>query len=120
MGWLGHPDCRDPAILLGDLNATSHYASYRILAARLQDAQRQPAWGLSRDGARARATVRTFPSRLPMLRIDHCFVTRSVHILGVQAPSGALARAASDHLPLVVDVRLSPAEAGREGAVTEL
>ncbi len=97
-GWLGHPDCLDPVVLLGDFNATSRYASYKILAARLRDVQRV---GGRRRGGRS---VRTFPSRMPMLRIDHMFVSRSIHVLNVHAPSGALARIASDHLPLVVDI----------------
>jgi endonuclease/exonuclease/phosphatase family metal-dependent hydrolase len=39
-----------------------------------------------------------------MLRIDHVFVSRSIEVLDVHAPDGALARIASDHLPLVVDI----------------
>jgi endonuclease/exonuclease/phosphatase family metal-dependent hydrolase len=91
--WMGHADCTDPAILLGDFNATPRHRAYQRLAARLRDAHRD------RSGRRAA----TFPSRLPMLRIDHVFVSRSVRVTGVHALGGALARIASDHLPLVVD-----------------
>ena len=95
--WIGHPDCTDPAILLGDFNATPHHSAYRRLAARLRDAQ---------GGMRQRG-VATFPARLPMLRIDHVFVSRSVVVTAVHAPKGPLVRAASDHLPLVVDFRIA-------------
>jgi endonuclease/exonuclease/phosphatase family metal-dependent hydrolase len=95
--WMGHADCTDPAILLGDFNATSRHRAYQRLAERLRDAHRD------RSGRRAA----TFPSRLPMLRIDHAFVSRSVKVTGVHVAGGALARTASDHLPLVVDFRLS-------------
>ena len=99
--WLGHKDCVDPVMLVGDFNATSRYAAYKVLTERLRDAQRD----LQRDGRRPR-TSPTFPSRFPMLRIDHLFVSPAVEVIDVHAPSGPLARAASDHLPLVADFRV--------------
>jgi endonuclease/exonuclease/phosphatase family metal-dependent hydrolase len=100
--WLGSDRCVDPVILIGDFNATSRYACYKQLTARLEDGQRQ----LQRAGIRPRA-VRTFPSRFPMLRIDHLFVSRRVKLSDCHVPSGPLARAASDHLPLVADFRVA-------------
>ena len=94
--WLAHADCTDPAILLGDFNATARHGAYRRLVAQMRDAQHV--------GRRRR--VRTFPSRFPMLRIDHVFISPSVTVTGVHAPRNALTRAASDHLPLVVDFRV--------------
>ena len=94
--WLAHGDCTDPAILLGDFNATPRHGAYRRFAARLRDAQ----------VAGRRRRLPTFPSRFPMLRIDHVFISRSVTVTGVHAPRGALTRVASDHLPLVVDFSL--------------
>jgi endonuclease/exonuclease/phosphatase family metal-dependent hydrolase len=41
-----------------------------------------------------------------MLRIDHVFVSKGIEVLDVRVPDWPLARAASDHLPLVVDIRL--------------
>ena len=69
--WLGHPRCADPVILLGDFNAAPRSRAYRRVAARLRDAQTSPA------AARAQAT---FPSRMPMLRIDHVFVSGGVEV----------------------------------------
>jgi len=99
--WLGAVDCRDPTILLGDFNATRRYAAYRALTRRLRDVQRTVD-----GGKRPGRVVRTFPSRLPVLRIDHVFVSPGVEVAGVFAPDTALARVASDHLPLVVDIAL--------------
>jgi len=99
--WLGHPDCRDPTVLLGDFNATSRYAAYRALAQRLRDVQRA-----ADGGKRPGRVVRTFPSRLPVLRIDHVFVSPGLEATSVFASDTALARAASDHLPLVVDLAI--------------
>jgi len=92
--WLGHPKCADPMILLGDFNATPRYAAYKMLAARLIDARK--AAGVRRGSA-------TFPSRLPMIRIDHVFVSPSIAVSGLHALDSAPAKIASDHLPLVVD-----------------
>ncbi len=93
--WLGSPLRRDPLILLGDFNATSATIAYRTLAARLADAHAAV--------ARGRWRIATFPSAMPVLRIDHVFVSEGVRILGMSAPADPLARVASDHLPLLVD-----------------
>ena len=100
--WTGHPDWRGPAVLMGDLNATSRYAVYRALAARFRDVQRGPA------GERlARRPARTFPSRLPVLRLDHMFLSGRIEVVRVGAVATPLARLASDHLPLVGDLTVS-------------
>jgi len=97
-GWLGHPDCAWPAILLGDFNATASSVVYRTLTARLRAA---------RPLARRRQASSTFPSPLPVLRIDHLFVSPGIEVQGVFAPFDPLTRAASDHLPLVMDFDLA-------------
>ncbi len=45
----------------------------------------------------------TFPAALPILRIDHLFVSEEIVVRDVFAPANALTRTASDHLPLVMD-----------------
>jgi endonuclease/exonuclease/phosphatase family metal-dependent hydrolase len=94
--WMGHDACTDPAILLGDFNATPRHGAYRRIARRLRDAQTV--------GRRRRSP--TFPARFPLLRIDHVFVSRSIAVTGVHTVKNSLARVASDHLPLVVDFRI--------------
>jgi Metal-dependent hydrolase len=96
--WLDHPDCHWPAILLGDFNATATSVVYRTLTARLQPARRL---------APRRQPTSTFPSPLPVLRIDHLFVSPGVEVLDVFAPFGPLTRVASDHLPLVMDFEVA-------------
>jgi endonuclease/exonuclease/phosphatase family metal-dependent hydrolase len=107
--WLGHPDCHDPVILLGDLNARRRSVVYRMFTARLRDAQL-----VLHNRAR-----RTFPARVPMLRIDHIFCSRSVDVLGVEVPRSQLVRVASDHLPVVMDFRIVEHERTRVSAATE-
>jgi len=100
-GWLGHPDCAGPTILLGDFNASQSSIVHRTLTARLAQARRL---------SPTKSPTSTFPSALPVLRIDHLFVSREVRVLDVFAPFEPLTRAASDHLPLVMDFELAPAE----------
>ena len=102
--WIEHRAWRAPAVLMGDLNATSRYAAYRRLSQRLRDVQRGE--GGQRTSQRA---ARTFPSRLPVLRLDHMFLSEGLEVLDVRALSTPLARVASDHLPLVAVVQLGSA-----------
>ncbi len=99
--WLGDERCVDPLILIGDFNATPRYACYKLLTSGLRDAQ----LAFQTPGRRPRPSA-TFPSRFPMLRIDHLFVSPGVKVLDVHAPNGPLTRAASDHLPLVADFEI--------------
>jgi endonuclease/exonuclease/phosphatase family metal-dependent hydrolase len=109
--WLGGADCRDPKILLGDFNAVPRSAAYKAITRELSDAQ------LAQEPLRR--PKRTFPSRLPTLRLDHVFVSgASVQVTGIDVPRSAMARVASDHLPLVVDFELSASAAFR-GSVRE-
>lgn len=92
--WLEHPRCTGTQILLGDFNATGTSVVYRTLCRKLQPARRL---------AQKRSPNFTFPSQLPVLRIDHAFVSPDIVVHDVFAAFEPLARIASDHLPLVVD-----------------
>lgn len=107
--WLGHPQCRDPAILLGDFNARPSSRAYGLLRHALNDAS-------GRDGTRAKAT---FPSRWPLLRIDHIFTRGLVRVENVGVVAGADARQASDHLPLYADLSILPPRAPTGGPQAE-
>ncbi|MEW6017464.1 MAG: endonuclease/exonuclease/phosphatase family protein [Pseudomonadota bacterium] len=95
--WLGDPGRTGPTILLGDFNVTSASAVYRTLTAGLQSARRR---------AERRSPSATFPSVMPVLRIDHIFVSDEIAVKDVFAPYDPQTRAASDHLPLVMDFEL--------------
>ncbi len=105
--WLGDPMCQGPTILTGDFNATSITRPYQALTRRLADAQRR--LGL-------KPSIKTFPSSFPAIRIDHCFVSREIRVTGARAPSSPLARAASDHLPLIIDFEIEGQPRGHPGA----
>jgi len=95
--WLAHPERVGPTILLGDFNATANSLVHRTLTDRLQ-----PARSLSPH----KSPTSTFPSTLPVLRIDHLFVSEEIRVQDVFAPFDSLTRIASDHLPLVMDFEL--------------
>jgi endonuclease/exonuclease/phosphatase family metal-dependent hydrolase len=93
--WTGAPACTDPTILLGDFNAIPRSAI-------------PPVAGGSAMPARAGTVPRpTFPARLPVIRIDHIFVSPSIRVLRTEVVRGPLARVASDHLPLLMDFELT-------------
>ncbi|RDI58873.1 endonuclease/exonuclease/phosphatase family protein [Microvirga subterranea] len=103
--WLGHPDCADPAILLGDFNAPPYSRSYRLLADHLRDAQLSNPLGEPQP---------TFHTRAPVLRLDHVFVTKSVEVVTAAPVRTPLTRVASDHFPLLAEVRVR-SHVGRDG-----
>lgn len=93
--WLAGAEPGVPLVICGDLNSNRLSPVYRGLARDLLDAQRA-------NGRRARAT---WPSRQPLLRIDHLFVSRSLRVARCEVPRDALSRVASDHLPLLAELR---------------
>lgn len=108
--WLGHPACREPRILLGDLNLFPRSRGYRRLAGHLIDAQRAP--GVRRPQA-------TYPARVPLLRIDHVFIGGNIEVIGRAVPRTPLTRVASDHLPLVLDLGIACPSVRRAAAPAE-
>lgn len=97
--WIGGPACREPVMLVGDLNAIPRSRVYGRLSAALHDAQ---------CIGQRRKPQATFPARLPFLRLDHVFVSRGVEVSRAETLRTREARIASDHLPLVVDFTLRP------------
>lgn len=94
--WLGHPECREPVVLCGDFNALPSSPACRLLRTRLHDAQ------IELDSHRPRST---FFGRFPTARIDHVLVDPGIEVLDIEVPDTELVRVASDHLPLIVELR---------------
>jgi endonuclease/exonuclease/phosphatase family metal-dependent hydrolase len=40
------------------------------------------------------------------MRIDHIFISPGLEVSGIEVPHSELARVASDHLPLIAEIRL--------------
>lgn len=100
--WLTRAGQQIPLVVCGDFNASQFSAAYRRLRRELVDVQY--------SSAQRRAT---WPSRLPFLRLDHIFVGPRVRVEGSAVLDHALARSASDHLPLTADLAFE-----RAGEVT--
>ena len=96
--WLGSPRRTGPRILCGDFNALPASAVCRKFSRHLTDAQ------IGLNGHQPRST---WFGRLPFGRIDHVFVERNLVVARVEVPNTELTRSASDHLPLIVDLRLT-------------
>lgn len=98
-GWIGNEGCRgQPVILVGDFNAIPSSVAYGLLKQRLPPVRA----GDGHEGARA-AKARmapTFPSRFPLLRLDHIFASEGIRTVAAGPVRTALSRVASDHLPL--------------------
>lgn len=88
-----------PFILCGDLNALPGSQVYRTITRRLKDVQR---WSL-RSWPHC-----TFPSRWPLTRLDYIFMNRRLAVRSVEVPSTRQTQLASDHLPLIADLVLTP------------
>jgi endonuclease/exonuclease/phosphatase family metal-dependent hydrolase len=50
--------------------------------------------------------INTFSGRFPRARIDHVFTNSMLEVTNVQVPRTHLTRSASDHLPLIIDLKL--------------
>jgi endonuclease/exonuclease/phosphatase family metal-dependent hydrolase len=96
--WLDPLLPESATVFCGDLNAGPSSTVYRHLSRLLSDVQRVP-----EIHARPKST---FPSRHPILRIDHMFVSNSFRVLDVQVPRTTDTRLASDHLPVIADLEL--------------
>ena len=88
-----------PLILLGDFNSVRGSRPYRTLNRFLRDV---------RELIRAKGPIRTFPTRFPVLAVDHIFVNEAVKPLSVTVHRSPLAQIASDHFPLMAEIVLSP------------
>jgi endonuclease/exonuclease/phosphatase family metal-dependent hydrolase len=99
--WIGDLINREPVILCGDFNALPGSSPHRLAAARLQDVQR----------IAGHRPLNTFSSLRPLVRIDHIFTSRHFAPEKITVVRNDLTRVASDHLPLMADLRVVTAVA---------
>jgi len=83
-------------IVLGDFNEWMRGWTTAILSERLNSVD-------LRDHLRRR---RTYPGLFPILHLDHIYYAGKIEIVKIELPRTRLALVASDHLPLVADVRI--------------
>jgi endonuclease/exonuclease/phosphatase family metal-dependent hydrolase len=85
-----------PKLVLGDFNEWMRGLATKMLSERLNSVD-------LRNYLRRR---RTYPGVFPILHLDHIYYTGRIEIVGVELPRTRLSLVASDHLPLVADVRI--------------
>jgi endonuclease/exonuclease/phosphatase family metal-dependent hydrolase len=85
-----------PKLVLGDFNEWTRGLVTRTLSATLHSVD-------LRDHLRRR---RTYPGVFPVLHLDHIYYAGRVEVAAIELPRTRLSLVASDHLPLVADVRL--------------
>jgi endonuclease/exonuclease/phosphatase family metal-dependent hydrolase len=93
--WLGNPEAQNkPRIMIGDFNSIPSSRPYRHMAETMREVHAERG-----DGKKA-----TFPSRFPLLRLDHVFVSGDLTIRDARVVSSPLIRLASDHLPVLTTI----------------
>lgn len=93
--WLNLPDLSEQLVVLGDFNLGPNSDEYRLLAEAFVDAQ---------TVVPGREPEKTFPSHLPLRRIDHMFLRGDLRVRNVFVPRRGINHKASDHLPVVADL----------------
>ena len=85
-----------PKLVLGDFNEWMRGLATALLSERLHSVE-------LRDHLRRR---RTYPGVFPLLHLDHIYYTGRIEVTRIELPRTRLSLVASDHLPLVADVRI--------------
>ena len=97
--WVANSLCMNSCILCGDFNALPDSWVYKQITSVLIDSQHQERpW---RDKA-------TFHVRLPVVRLDYIFLSRDLEVTESMPCKNPLTRCASDHFPLIADIRPRP------------
>lgn len=96
--WLGAIGPDEAVIFIGDFNALPSSHVIKKVEKRYNDVQ------IAMHNYDAQAT---WFSHFPVGRIDHIFVNKNITISHVAVPKTRLERIASDHLPLIADVRIA-------------
>lgn len=85
-----------PSVVLGDFNEWARGLATDILSARLE----------SVDLTRFLRRKRTYPGLFPLLHLDHIYYKGKIEVTHVELVRTRQALMASDHLPLVADLKI--------------
>ncbi len=96
--WTGSVACQGPVVLCGDFNANPRSKVCYRMGCKLRDAQLI---------VKSHKPKSTWLASHPFSRIDHFFVSPDIEVLSIEVPTTELDRLASDHLPLVVDLKVN-------------
>lgn len=93
--WLGRIDNGEALVAVGDFNSVQGSPPYRIIASKLRDV---------RTFLSGNPALRTFPTKLPFLGLDHIFLNEALYATHVEVARTAKARVASDHFPVIANI----------------
>jgi endonuclease/exonuclease/phosphatase family metal-dependent hydrolase len=82
---------KDPLVVCGDFNYWGNGPVPSLVRRAIHDAALE-----------LRTPARTYPTRIPMLRLDRIYVDAGVRPVSIHPHRTELSRVASDHLPLVL------------------
>ena len=94
--WIHDRRTPGPKIVLGDFNEWGRGLVSDVLAARLK----------SVDLFGSLKRRRTYPGFFPILHLDHIYFDGEIEVRGIELPRTRLSLVASDHLPLVANIRV--------------
>ena len=92
-------ELKGPRLLMGDFNEWAPGLTTKLLRAHMQ----------SVDIKKHLRRRRTYPGVLPMFHLDHIYHDESMEVVGLTLHRTRTALVASDHLPLVAELKLLPA-----------
>lgn len=95
--WLGSSKCTGPIILCGDFNARPVSKVFKILKTKVLSAQTMAGFKRHKN---------TWFGRWPILCLDHILASPDVDVLKIEVADSYLARLASDHRPLLADIKI--------------
>jgi endonuclease/exonuclease/phosphatase family metal-dependent hydrolase len=88
---------RGPKILVGDFNEWRKGKATDYLREKLQSIDLTPYLGWRK----------TYPGIIPIFHLDHLYYSGNVEIVHLHVPRGLKALVASDHLPMVTELRIT-------------
>jgi endonuclease/exonuclease/phosphatase family metal-dependent hydrolase len=95
--WIA-PALPGPLVVCGDFNSRPGSRIHRVLSEKMTDVFRRT------KGRRPR----TFSTNLPVICLDYIYVSENVAVDHAELISDQVARVASDHFPLVAELRATP------------
>ena len=97
--WLGRVASDDALLLLGDFNSLPASPAFQLLARQMRDA---------RTFMNPAPRLKSFPTRFPLVAVDHILVNERLHVNSVVIARNAATRIASDHFPVMAELRRVP------------
>ncbi len=95
--WIEAAAQRGPLVVCGDFNSPAGRVVHTRMTQRLRDAQ---------TSCNSWRRWNTFPTVLPVLCIDHIFITEHFDVAHCETPRTPLTRISSDHFPLIAHLSL--------------